>query len=328
MNASRPKVSVLMITYNHERFIAQAIESVLMQKVDFEYEIVIGEDFSVDSTRAILLDYKRKHADKIRLLLPEKNVGMINNFVATLHACTGEYIALLEGDDYWIDPIKLQRQVDFLEGNVQYNVCYHYCLHQINSVLHHADQKRRYAQYSFRFVDSLYSKNGYTASMMFRRQSLVVSEFETVARDSLVGDWPLELLLLSKGGLGFFLPYEMAVYREHEGGITKYRKVTRKQFLQDRIKVCERLLPFTLYRRNTESFVGLLYMNIALTEGPKCRLYYLWMGITILMKNFPINCPRSRGSILGAHQVLYRFLRNGVSAIYVAIVEPILLFRR
>lgn len=119
------KVSVLMITYNHEQFIAQAIESILMQQVSFEYEIVIGEDCSTDRTRDIIISYRKKYSDKIRALLHEKNIGMQKNFVQTYKACQGKYIGLCEGDDYWTDPSKLQKQVDFLEANPDFSICFH-----------------------------------------------------------------------------------------------------------------------------------------------------------------------------------------------------------
>jgi glycosyltransferase involved in cell wall biosynthesis len=120
-----PTVSVCMITYNHERFIAQAIESVLMQETDFPVELVIGEDCSTDGTRAIVVEYAQRYPERIRPFLRERNLGMIPNFVATLQACRGKYIALLEGDDYWTDPHKLQKQVQFLEGHPDYVLCHH-----------------------------------------------------------------------------------------------------------------------------------------------------------------------------------------------------------
>jgi len=82
----------------------------MMQKTDFPYELVISDDCSPDRTREIALELQRRYPDRIRLLLPETNLGMMPNFVQTLRACTGDYIALLEGDDYWIDARKLQKQ--------------------------------------------------------------------------------------------------------------------------------------------------------------------------------------------------------------------------
>lgn len=126
-NPGRPdvKVSVAMITYNHDSFIRQAIESVLMQQTDFRVELVIGEDCSTDGTRAIVTEYGERFPDRIRLLLPEKNIGVKANGVAALKACCGQYIALLEGDDNWTDLFKLQKQVDFLDLHPEYVLCHH-----------------------------------------------------------------------------------------------------------------------------------------------------------------------------------------------------------
>ena len=122
---STMKVSVHMITYNHEKFIAQAIESALMQQVDFDYEIVIGEDCSTDRTREIVVAYQQRHPDKIRLLLHEQNVGVSLNDIRVYRACRGEYVAWLEGDDYWTSPHKLQKQADFLDSHPACSACFH-----------------------------------------------------------------------------------------------------------------------------------------------------------------------------------------------------------
>ena len=98
---------------------------VLMQKVDFPYEIVIGEDCSTDRTREILLDYKRQYPDKIRLLLNEKNMGRRYNARNTLFSCTGDYIANLDGDDYWTDERKLQKQINFFSKHPDCTICFH-----------------------------------------------------------------------------------------------------------------------------------------------------------------------------------------------------------
>lgn len=121
------KVSVAMITYNHEAFVAQAIESVLVQQTDFVVELVIGEDCSTDGTRDIVADYARKYPERIRPLLHDHNLGLMgkNNLVAVYQACRGEYIAFLEGDDYWTDPHKLHKQVDFLDDHPDYVLCFH-----------------------------------------------------------------------------------------------------------------------------------------------------------------------------------------------------------
>jgi len=118
------KLSVLIVTYNHERFIAQALDSVLMQVVDFDYEIVIGEDCSTDRTREIVIEYQKRYPCKIRLLLNEINIGGARNYIRAYEACEGKYIANLDGDDYWTSPDKLQEQVDFMDNNPAFVMCF------------------------------------------------------------------------------------------------------------------------------------------------------------------------------------------------------------
>jgi glycosyltransferase involved in cell wall biosynthesis len=117
------KLSVGILTYNHEPFIARAIDGVLIQQTDFEYEIVIGEDCSTDGTREIVLDYAARHPNRIRAFCRESNMGPRDNARALLAACRGEYVAMLEGDDYWISPHKLQKQVALMESDSNYVVC-------------------------------------------------------------------------------------------------------------------------------------------------------------------------------------------------------------
>ncbi|MCX2837901.1 glycosyltransferase family 2 protein [Salinimicrobium sp. MT39] len=130
---SNPTVSVLVQAYNHEAFIEQCLESILVQNTDFDYEILLGEDYSTDRTREICLEYATKHPEKIRLFLhhPDNKIKVLNtttgNFNAfyNLFSARGKYIAFCEGDDYWNDPAKLQKQVNFLNSNPSYVLAYH-----------------------------------------------------------------------------------------------------------------------------------------------------------------------------------------------------------
>lgn len=121
-----PLLSVCMITYGHEKFIRQAIESILMQQTKFDFELIITNDCSPDDTTAVVNDILKTHAKAkcIRYIEHSENKGMYGNFLFTLNECKGKYIALCEGDDYWIDPLKLQKQVDFLESHSDYEVCF------------------------------------------------------------------------------------------------------------------------------------------------------------------------------------------------------------
>lgn len=212
-----PVVSVCIITYNHERFIAQAIESVLMQETDFPVELVIGEDCSADGTRETALDNARRHPERIRLLLHEHNLGMMPNFVATLQACRGQYIALVEGDDYWTDPHKLQNQVDFLESHPDYALCFHatYKLFQDTGqvVIEKPNLRRPY----YELDDILGMRIGiWTVSVMFRRA--LVLDLPAWYFEAPVGDTPLFALLSKQGKIGY-IDQVMATYRVHDGGV-------------------------------------------------------------------------------------------------------------
>lgn len=120
-----PLVSIRTSTYNHGPYIKQCIEGVLMQKTNFAFEYIIGEDFSTDETREIVFDYARKYPNIIRVITADYNVGSKANGRRCINACRGKYMALCEGDDYWTDPLKLQKQVDFLEGHPEYTMCFH-----------------------------------------------------------------------------------------------------------------------------------------------------------------------------------------------------------
>lgn len=118
----KPVVSVHMITYNHEPYIRQAIEGIMMQKADFEFELVIGEDASTDKTREICLEYQKKHPDKIRVLWWHENVSRLGgNSRRNFAHCRGEFVAFCEGDDYWTDANKLQRQINLLYAHPEYS---------------------------------------------------------------------------------------------------------------------------------------------------------------------------------------------------------------
>lgn len=122
------KASVIVITYNQEDYIAQALESVLKQSCCFSIEILVGNDASEDGTAAVLADYQRRYPDLIQIITNESNVGASKNLYQMLMRATGKYIALLEGDDYWLDSQKLQKQVSFLEKHLEFSACTHNCL--------------------------------------------------------------------------------------------------------------------------------------------------------------------------------------------------------
>ena len=108
--SKRVKISVAVITYNQQNTIGQTLDSILCQKGDFDLEVVVGEDCSKDDTYAICGDYAERNPNKIRLLPNTHNLGIMTNFARVMKACTGDYIGICAGDDYWCDAYKLQKQ--------------------------------------------------------------------------------------------------------------------------------------------------------------------------------------------------------------------------
>lgn len=219
-------VSVFMLTYNQEEFITQAIEGVLMQDTSFTYELVIGEDFSTDNTRNICLKYAEKYPDKIKLLLNERNMGLGANYVRTYSECTGKYVAICDGDDYWIDPLKLQKQVDFLNENPNYKIIYtnKYDLYPTKEIRGPKKDKR---PLTTEFDDLV--KGNYIASVtvLFKKEPLTPKMEEWIPLFP-YGDWPTYLLVLRRGGKIYFLDRPTAVYRKDFGTSTVLRKEKSK----------------------------------------------------------------------------------------------------
>jgi glycosyltransferase involved in cell wall biosynthesis len=208
------KVSVCMLAYNLEQFIAQAIDSVMMQETDFDYELVIGEDCSTDRTRDICIAYQKKYPDKIRLLLREKNIGVMHNIVQTLHACTGQFIALLDADDYWTSPHKLQKQADFLDTHLSYALC---CA---QTVCFYEDKSREpqyqpplgYKKYTLTIEDVLSYSPIACCSTMFRNG--LFDSFPDWYFSLGMYDWPI-WIMCAQHGKAVYLPELMAAYRIH-----------------------------------------------------------------------------------------------------------------
>jgi glycosyltransferase involved in cell wall biosynthesis len=221
------KVSVSLVTYNHENFIAQAIESILMQKVNFNYEIIIGEDCSDDKTRDIVTHYYHKYPDKIRLILPEKNLGCYGQkiFVQTLKACQGEYVALLDGDDYWNSIYKLQMQVDFLNKHSECAIC----CHDIRQYLEDTQKFARFNRFKPKrfstIEDMLKCYFAHTSATMYRNG--LFDEFPEWYESVMCGDWVLHILNAQYGKIGY-IDKVMSIYRIHSQGIFSSMKTAEQ----------------------------------------------------------------------------------------------------
>lgn len=226
------KLSVMIITYNHEAYICQALDSVLMQEVDFEYEIVIGEDSSTDNTKNILLDYKKKYSDKIKLIMHDVNVGMHKNLELTFNACAGEYIAVLEGDDYWLNKNKLQKQLNLLERNSELTECFH----KVKTIYQSSNKEPHefpstLNKHSFNLKDVVSDFFIPTLSIMFRKSA--IGKFPSVLYQMTNPDWLIHVLCAEKGNVGF-IDEVMGIYRVHDNGV--WSGISRLKVLENTIQ--------------------------------------------------------------------------------------------
>ena len=219
------KVSVLMVTYNHERYLASALESVLAQETDFDFEVVVGEDCSTDGTRGIAREYEARHPGKVRLLLRETNLGMMRNFEDTYRNCRGRYVALLDGDDYWTCPRKLQSQAEFLDSHPGYTLCFH----PVAVVGEEGGEVSSWPPGGVANspgIEDLLELNVIpSCSAMYRIG--VVERFPGWMLALDIGDWPFNILHAQHGKVGF-LPETMAAYRVHPDGSWSSQDTARK----------------------------------------------------------------------------------------------------
>jgi glycosyltransferase involved in cell wall biosynthesis len=218
------KVSICIITYNHEKYIKDCLENILKQKITFDIEIIVGEDESKDNTNAICKEYAKRYPTVIKIFNRSQKdaerkkytMNALYNFIQTLGSCTGKYIALCEGDDYWTDENKLQQQIDFLEQNPDYVACFHNAQIETNGVLQDEFVCKGLMKDTYTIEDLLQGNKFPTASCVFRN---VITEFpDWYKYQAPVGDWFLYLLLLGYGKAKYF-PQVMSVYRIQQGGV-------------------------------------------------------------------------------------------------------------
>lgn len=242
------KVSVCVPTFNHEKYIRQMLESAVRQQTDFKFEIVIGDDGSTDRAPDIIREYQDKYPALISAFLHKENLGPAsprefagrNNVLHLLKACKGEYVALCEGDDFWTDDFKLQKQADFLDNNPDFSICHHNMQVQYEDgspshFFNSPDQKPVST-----IADLLEDKWFIATASLFYRNHFLSHDFAWWHHKAAAGDWALVIQLAAQGKIGF-LPETMGVYRKHEAGLSNVHAHTNFRFLQNRKEMFENI---------------------------------------------------------------------------------------
>lgn len=219
------KLSIIIPTYNHGKFIAQTIEGCLMQQTNFDFELLIGDDASTDDNALIISEYQAKFPNKIKAFLHKENLGPAqprelggkNNVAFLFKQAKSQYIALCEGDDYWTDPLKLQKQVDFLDKNLDFVACFHNAEiiydddSHPNMFVNQPDQKVVTTVEDLIGEDEVWFMA--TSAVVFRNG--IIKEYPKWFHESKSGDIPRYILLGKNGGKFMYLNETMSVYRKN-----------------------------------------------------------------------------------------------------------------
>lgn len=244
----QPMVSIFCMVYNHEPFLKQCLDGFLMQKCYFDFEIIIGEDCSTDNSRAIIEGYARKYPGKFKLLLYKTNVGAVQNQKNVFENCRGKYIAMCEGDDYWTDPLKLQKQVDFLESNEAYSfTCHRFNVTDFNkNILEDSIHPPYFVPYDKDLQGVIITKemcfdNWFPQPLttVLRKDCLSTIDFSLF---KYFRDTHLYYFLLNENN-GFCFEWVGGVYRKHSGGI--YNGSTRIKRILESFLIFEELYLYT-----------------------------------------------------------------------------------
>lgn len=242
-------LSVVMITYGQEKYISKAINSVLDQKCKFDYELIISNDCSPDDTEKIIFEIVKNHprGNLIKYLKPKKNLGMVHNFLFALNEAKSKYVALCEGDDYWTHELKLQKQVDFMELNLNYSMICH------NAEIIYEDKNRlsrefikKRMSYDIEIEDIVNKWIIPTASVLFRREFAI--NLPSWYSEIYSGDFSFSLILRHHGRIKF-LNEKMSVYRVCYSGSSAssiYRK-SSTFILEQHLKLLKQFNSYSNY---------------------------------------------------------------------------------
>lgn len=256
-NLSPITVSVLCCTYNHEKFIEDTLEGIVKQEVNFPIEIIVADDASTDKTPKIIRKYAKKYPDLFKCILREKNVGIGENYFDALQNVRGKYLAICDGDDQWIDPKKLQRQVDYLESHPGCNVCCTSFVRREHKKDEIVEEKFTVGDYiagvwqkkdEYFLRDLLYCRFIGSCTTMLRWQFLNrVPEF---LRHYKTIDFPLSMLHAASGSIAVLSDEYTAAYNVHSAGITSSKAIYNMQ--QESLNILREVDQYLDYRFNRE----------------------------------------------------------------------------
>ena len=263
MTGNPVEVSVCLFTYNFEKYVAQAIESILAQQTGFRVQIVIGDDCSTDNTPAIAREYAAAYPDKFTLLLNDVNQGGTRNWLRTIGNCTGKYIAFLDGDDYFTDPFKLRKQYDALEARPDCTLCFHGIEEKYEDLSGH-DKVVIFEKEEYELRDFL-SRGWFvrTATTFFRNGVAPAEPPEWIYRYPYRYDTILHIFLCMQGN-ALFLPDVMSVWRKHGKGMSKTMTDNVIENIETEVALARQLDEYTgfIHTREVGKYIRRAYSDL------------------------------------------------------------------
>ena len=251
MKSTKPLVSVSLICYNQKNYIKQALDSVLMQKTNFKYEIVLSDDCSTDGTNLICEEYASRYPDKIRLIKHEHNLGGVKNYLENYKLCNGKYISYLEGDDFYLDPYKLQKQVDFLEENEDYVIC---CSH-----VEKIDEHGKFLGQLLENMNDTYTveklcEGDFIATPTCMVRNHLIDEVPKWLYEFNGCDWTFDIVNAQYGKIKF-MNEKLGAYRVHSSGT--WSKLSLKQQCKEFINLATKVDKYLNYKYHDHFMNGI-----------------------------------------------------------------------
>jgi len=289
------KVSICCLAYNHEPYIRQCLEGFVMQKCNFTFEVLIHDDASKDKTASIIREYEAKYPDIIKPIYQTVNQYSIGVSATKKHnfpRSKGKYIAICEGDDYWTDPLKLQKQVDFLEANQNFSICWTKYLIKNESIVSstlsepswiHQVESDKNLSFDLNNIFKPYCT--YTLTVMFRSKDFDFNLFQKLKYSK---DNTLYVICLNQGK-GMLLNFNSGVYRVHDGGIYSMQK-SYINAISNYLNFVE-IITIIKEARNNHFFEAIRYFKSELKSSLKennkevCYYYYILKGFKLLVAN-------------------------------------------
>ena len=291
----KPIVSIFCMVYNHEPFLQKCLDGFMMQKCKFDFEIVLGEDCSTDNSRNLILNFAKMYPGKFKLILHKYNVGANANQKLVFENCKGKYIAMCEGDDYWTDPLKLQKQVDFLEVNENFSFCFGQAktFNQMSNEWGNYDTGEK----------SIYNVPDLIERCFFNTSTILVRNHPSINKLNHIfysGDVALAMTIL-KLGPAYKMDAIFSVYRIHIEGITK--KYKNLDWIENTISMYKYFDRYHNYKFSKEfksyyflnySKLGILYYKTSIYKSLKYlflsfRYIYTYKMFKIFIKDTILN---------------------------------------